>query len=79
MTNEQAIGYMLLACKDVGLRKDTIRQIYRAMYYQFDMKTEEEAEEKGHDWYFAYDELSEDEQLFLNEMNRKFMEKKGER
>lgn len=79
MTNEQAIGYMLLACKEVGLRKDTIRRIYREMYYQFDMKTEEEAEEKGHDWYETLVELSEDEQLFLNEMNRKLMERKGER
>lgn len=51
MDNRQAIGYMLLACKKLGLDKETTRKIYGEMYYQFDMKTEDEAEKQGFDWY----------------------------
>jgi len=51
MDNRQAIGYMLLACKELGLKKEEVRKLYGAMYSQFDLKTEEEAEERGFDWY----------------------------
>lgn len=51
MDNRQALGYMLLACKDIGVDKETVRKLKRAMYFQFDLKTEDEAEERGHDWY----------------------------
>lgn len=50
MYNRQAIGYMLLACKEIGLDKETARKLYGEMYWQFDMKTEEEAEEQGFKW-----------------------------
>lgn len=52
LDNKQALGYMLLACKELGYTKEQARELYRAMYLQFDMKTEEEAEELGHDWYY---------------------------
>lgn len=51
MTNREALGYMLLAAKEVGLDKNTVRKLYGAMYVQFDLKTEEEADEIGHKWY----------------------------
>lgn len=51
MDNRQALGYMLLACKDLELGKETIKKIKGAMYLQFDMKTKEEAEELGNEWY----------------------------
>ncbi|WP_154442579.1 hypothetical protein [Tissierella pigra] len=51
MDNYQAIGYMLLACKKVDLDKDTVKELYSNMWYMFDMKTEEEAEEQGIEWY----------------------------
>jgi hypothetical protein len=53
MDNRQAIGYMLLACKEVGLDKETAKKLYGAMYWQFDMKTEEEAERLGFEWYYS--------------------------
>lgn len=56
MTNEQAIGYLLLACKEQGLDKETTRRLYGSMYFQFDMKTEEEAVEIGYDWYRSLEE-----------------------
>lgn len=47
MNNSQALGYMLLACHKTGLPKDVAYKVYGEMYYMFDMKTEEEAEEQG--------------------------------
>lgn len=51
MDNRQAIGYMLLACKEVGIDKDMAKKLYSEMYWQFDIKTEEEAEKQGFEWY----------------------------
>lgn len=51
MDNRQAIGYMLLACRDAGLTHEQAQAIYKAMYLLFDLKTEEEAEEQGRAWY----------------------------
>lgn len=52
MTNRQAIAYMLLACKQVGLEKEKVKELYQAMYTEFDHKTEEEAEEDAYLWYY---------------------------
>lgn len=57
MDNRQAIGYMLLACEKVGLDKEITKKLYREMYWQFDMKTKEEAEEKGFAWYHSLEEV----------------------
>lgn len=51
MDNYEAIGYMLLACKEAGYTKEQAREIYKNMWYLFDIKTEKEAEEQGLDWY----------------------------
>lgn len=45
MTNAAAIGYMILAAKDLNLNKEIIRQLESNMSYFMDMRTEEEAEE----------------------------------
>ena len=47
MNNSQALGYMMLACKEAGLSKEVADKVYREMYWMFDMKTEKEAEEQG--------------------------------
>ncbi|MFT8323749.1 MAG: hypothetical protein ABF649_23220 [Bacillus sp. (in: firmicutes)] len=54
MDNWQAIGYMLLACKEAELDKDTVKKLYQNMYRQFDLKTEKEAEEQGYAWYHSF-------------------------
>jgi Holliday junction resolvasome RuvABC DNA-binding subunit len=51
MDNRQALGYMFLALKQLGYSKEEAKKIYREMYYCFDVYTEEEAEEKGFEWY----------------------------
>lgn len=51
MDNRQALGYMLLACKKLNLPKEQVRELYRQMYWEFDFKTEEEAEEMGFQYY----------------------------
>ncbi|MBT2695429.1 hypothetical protein [Bacillus sp. ISL-55] len=56
MTNREAIGYMLLACKELNLDKEATKKLFGAMYWQFDLKTEDEAEELGHEWYHSLDE-----------------------
>ncbi|MGO4887995.1 hypothetical protein ACJ2A9_09570 [Anaerobacillus sp. MEB173] len=52
MDNREAIGYMLLAAKKVGLTKEITKNLYSEMYYMFDIKTENEAEQEGFDWYY---------------------------
>lgn len=44
MTNDAAIGYMILAAKDLGLDKEVISQLEENMKYFMDVKTESEAE-----------------------------------
>lgn len=51
MTNRQALGYLLLACKKLGMTKEEAKKICEKMEYLFDALTEEEAEEKGWEWY----------------------------
>lgn len=51
MDNYQALGYMLLACKELDLDLDTVKKLKGEMMMQFDLKTEEEAEEQGFKWY----------------------------
>lgn len=53
MTNRQAIGYMLLACKKVNFKKDEVRKLLQEMYWEFDLKTEDEAEVYGFEWYYS--------------------------
>lgn len=45
MTNAAAIGYMILAAKDLKLDVKLIKQLEANMKYFMDMRTEEEAEE----------------------------------
>lgn len=56
MDNRQALGYVFLALKRLGYSKEEAKKIYREMYYLFDIYTEEEAEEKGFDWYRSIEE-----------------------
>ena len=40
-----------MACKELGLSKDDAKKMYSEMYYQFDLKTPDEAKGKGFEWY----------------------------
>ena len=51
MTNRQAIGFMLLASKEVGLTKEQVEALVSEMYYLLDVNTNAEAETKGFNWY----------------------------
>ena len=51
MENKQALGYMLLACKQLGYTKEQADKLYNAMYEQFDENTEEEAKKMGFNWF----------------------------
>lgn len=44
MTNQAALGYMILAAKRKGYTEEQIRELEGAMLYMMDMKTEDEAE-----------------------------------
>lgn len=56
MTNNEAIGYMLLTCKRLGLDKQLTIDLFHEMTSQFDWKTEEEAEELGFKWLKSIEE-----------------------
>lgn len=45
MTNQEAIGYMILAMQRKGYSDEQIKEIERSMVYMMDMKTEAEAGE----------------------------------
>lgn len=53
MTNEQAQGYVLLACKELGISKKQAEKIIYAMESQFDIQSEQEAREKGFQWLYS--------------------------
>ena len=44
MTNGAAIGYMILAAKRLGLKKETIQKLESVMSSEMDFTTEEQAE-----------------------------------
>jgi hypothetical protein len=46
MTNQAALGYMILAMKRKGYTEEQIREVEGSMLYMMDMKTEKEAEEE---------------------------------
>lgn len=48
MQNSTAIGYMILAAKDVGLSDDVIRDLERNMAFFMELKTYKEAEDAYH-------------------------------
>jgi len=35
LDNRQALGYMLLACKELGYSKEQASALFKEMYYQF--------------------------------------------
>ena len=46
MTYEQAQGYVLLACKELGINKEQAEQLIYVMEGKFDYYAEQEAREK---------------------------------
>lgn len=50
MTNDEVIGYMLLACKNLKINKQVALDLFHEMNAQFEWKTEDEAEELGYKW-----------------------------
>ena len=50
MNNYQALGYLLLACKEAGYTRKEARELYENMEALFDIKTENEAFKEGHEW-----------------------------
>lgn len=73
MNTNQAVGFMLLACKNLNLDKETVKKLRNAMYQQFDLKTEVEAEELGHKY---FDEQIDNGETFQSK--RKLLEKEFE-
>lgn len=51
MDNQQAAGYFLMACKSAGLKKIQTDKLLGELHSAFDLYTEEEAEERGFEWY----------------------------
>lgn len=58
MDRQQALGYMLLACRDMGLSSEQVKQLYSSMKGQFDIKTAVEAEVEGVDWFRSITEVT---------------------
>lgn len=52
MTNREAIGYMLLACRELEYSKEQVKALFSKMYFLFDIKCEDEAEQQGFEWYY---------------------------
>lgn len=52
MTNEEGIGYALLACRDAGISKDVAEQLINVMSGEFDRYQEQEAKRIGFAWLY---------------------------
>lgn len=52
MTNEQAQGYVLLACKELGMSKEEAEKLIYAMESNFDRYTEQDAQQLGFKWLY---------------------------
>lgn len=50
MTNFEALGYALLACRDAGISKDVAERLIDVMYDEFDRYQEQEAKRIGFEW-----------------------------
>lgn len=57
MTNDQAKGYVLLACKELEISKEQAQQILNIMHNNFDRYTEQEAEDLGFKWLYNENNL----------------------
>ncbi|MGG3691795.1 hypothetical protein [Heyndrickxia ginsengihumi] len=51
MNGNQAVGYVILVCKEIGLSSDKVKQLHSGMLSQLDRKTPIEAEIKGQEWF----------------------------
>ncbi|TRM73282.1 hypothetical protein DJ523_07720 [Sulfolobus sp. E5] len=58
MTNDQAQGYVLLTCKELGITREIAEQLIYAMESQFDYYAEQEAKEKGFNWLYDRENLN---------------------
>lgn len=56
MNKEQALGYMLLSCKNMNLSQEQVKQIYLNMTHQFNQQTPEEAKKEGEEWFLSTQE-----------------------
>lgn len=52
MTNEEAQGYVLMACKALKISREQAEKLIYEMEYQFDMLTGNEAKTRGFDWLY---------------------------
>lgn len=51
ISEKQALGYMLIACKEVGLSKELVNQIHSYMVAHLKGSTPEEVEGRGKEWF----------------------------
>ncbi|MGP7819683.1 hypothetical protein [Niallia sp. 01092] len=51
MDKEQEMGYILLACKEIGLSSNQVKQIHSSLLAQFNTHTPEEAKREGINWF----------------------------
>lgn len=52
MDNDQAVGYMLLACKEIGKTRKEAGELLLAMLDMFARNTEKEAQRNAAKWFF---------------------------
>lgn len=53
MGKHNALGYMLMAAKEINLDAETTKKLNEAMRKCFDRYTEEEAISMGNDWLYS--------------------------
>ena len=56
MDEEQAMGYMLLTCREIGLSIEQVNQIHSNVISQFHQRSPEEAKKQGEEWYRSIQE-----------------------
>lgn len=53
MDKEQALGYMLLTCRELGISIEQVKQIRSNMIYQYNNRSPDEAKMEGKEWFHS--------------------------
>ncbi|MBT2218010.1 hypothetical protein KK120_19600 [Virgibacillus dakarensis] len=73
MDEEQALGFLLLACKQVGYSLDQVQQIHSSMNLQFNKHSPDVAKKEGEKWFSSTKSTRRNNYSNLkNESNKKY-------
>nr|WP_026682650.1 hypothetical protein [Priestia megaterium] len=71
MDEEQALGFLLLACKQVGYSLDQVQQIHSSMNLQFNKHSPDVAKKEGEKWFSSIKSTRRNDYSNINNESKK--------